>query len=103
MTCSSRSATTVRGGADFSRGTGLLGLRDRVEALGGRIALDSPRGAGTSLRVQLPLTASTAASLLLSATRPSRSFRSRHPIRSLHHGLRDDGVSRLRARGALRA
>ena len=31
--------------------------KDRVEALGGRIFLDSPRGAGTSLRVELPLTA----------------------------------------------
>jgi GAF domain-containing protein len=46
------------GGADFSRGTGLAGLKDRVEALGGRILLDSPPGAGTSLRVELPLTAS---------------------------------------------
>jgi signal transduction histidine kinase len=46
------------GGANFARGTGLAGLRDRVEALGGRIFLDSPRGAGTSLRVELPLTAS---------------------------------------------
>ncbi|WP_343977501.1 AAA family ATPase [Pseudonocardia aurantiaca] len=45
------------GGADFTRGTGLVGLKDRVEALGGRILLDSPRGAGTSLRVDLPLTA----------------------------------------------
>jgi GAF domain-containing protein len=45
------------GGADFTRGTGLAGLKDRVEALGGRILLDSPRGAGTSLRVELPLTA----------------------------------------------
>ena len=54
------------GGADFSRGTGLTGLKDRVEALGGRIFLDSPRGAGTSLRVELPLTAPTAASLSLS-------------------------------------
>jgi signal transduction histidine kinase len=43
------------GGADFSRGTGLAGLKDRVEALGGRIFLDSPPGAGTSLRVELPL------------------------------------------------
>ena len=46
------------GGADFTRGTGLAGLKDRVEALGGRIFLDSPRGAGTSLRVELPLAAS---------------------------------------------
>lgn len=46
------------GGAGFGRGTGLAGLKDRVEALGGRIILDSPRGAGTSLAVELPLTAS---------------------------------------------
>ena len=45
------------GGADFTGGTGLLGLKDRVEAIGGRIFLDSPRGAGTSLRVELPVTA----------------------------------------------
>jgi signal transduction histidine kinase len=45
------------GGADLARGTGLVGLKDRVEALGGRIFLDSPRGAGTSLRVEFPLTA----------------------------------------------
>jgi signal transduction histidine kinase len=47
------------GGADFARGTGLLGLKDRVEALGGRIVLHSPHEAGTSLRVQLPLTTPT--------------------------------------------
>ena len=42
------------------RGTGLVGLKDRVEALGGHIDLHSPRGAGTTLRVALPLaTAST--------------------------------------------
>jgi glucose-6-phosphate-specific signal transduction histidine kinase len=45
------------GGADFTGGTGLVGLKDRVEAIGGRIFLDSPRGAGTSLRVELPITA----------------------------------------------
>ncbi|MGH3374953.1 MAG: histidine kinase, partial [Actinoallomurus sp.] len=44
------------GGADFARGTGLLGLKDRVETLGGRIVLDSPHGAGTTLRVELPIT-----------------------------------------------
>ena len=44
------------GGASFTGGTGLAGLKDRVEALGGRIFLDSPAGAGTSLRVELPLT-----------------------------------------------
>jgi signal transduction histidine kinase len=45
------------GGADFTRGTGLAGLKDRVEALGGRIVLRSPRGAGTTLRAELPLPA----------------------------------------------
>ena len=43
------------GGAEFSGGTGLLGLKDRVDALGGRIDLHSPRGQGTTLRVTLPL------------------------------------------------
>ena len=45
------------GGGGFGGGTGLAGLKDRVEALRGRIFLDSPRGAGTTLRVELPLTA----------------------------------------------
>jgi signal transduction histidine kinase len=44
------------GGADFTHGTGLIGLKDRVEALGGRISLNSPPGAGTTLQVELPLT-----------------------------------------------
>ncbi len=43
------------GGADFSRGSGLTGLRDRVEAFGGRISLRSPPGAGTALEIALPL------------------------------------------------
>jgi len=40
------------GGADLARGTGLAGLKDRVEALGGRIFLDSRRGAGTSVQAE---------------------------------------------------
>jgi signal transduction histidine kinase len=44
------------GGADPTRGSGLVGLTDRVEALAGTITIDSPAGAGTSLRVELPLT-----------------------------------------------
>ena len=43
------------GGADPVRGTGLTGLKDRVEALGGTITVQSPAGAGTSLQVELPL------------------------------------------------
>jgi signal transduction histidine kinase len=45
------------GGADASRGSGLTGLRDRVEAVGGRMTLDSTTGAGTVLTVLLPVTA----------------------------------------------
>jgi signal transduction histidine kinase len=43
------------GGADPTRGSGLLGLKDRVETLGGTITVRSPPGAGTSLHVELPL------------------------------------------------
>jgi signal transduction histidine kinase/uncharacterized protein YoaH (UPF0181 family) len=43
------------GGADPSRGSGILGLRDRAEAIGGTISLVSPEDAGTSLRLELPL------------------------------------------------
>ena len=45
-----------RGGAELALGTGLLGLKDRVEALGGAITVESPRGKGTTLRVTLPIT-----------------------------------------------
>jgi GAF domain-containing protein len=44
-----------RGGADPAEGSGLLGLRDRVEAIGGTMRLSSPPGEGTWLRVELPL------------------------------------------------
>ncbi|QDY75412.1 GAF domain-containing sensor histidine kinase [Streptomyces qinzhouensis] len=43
------------GGADPRLGTGLIGLTDRIEALGGRLGLHSPRDAGTTLRLTLPL------------------------------------------------
>jgi signal transduction histidine kinase len=42
------------GGADPSRGSGIIGLKDRVEALGGTISVVSPPGHGTTLHVQLP-------------------------------------------------
>jgi signal transduction histidine kinase len=42
------------GGADPGRGTGLIGLKDRVDTLGGTISLASPAGAGTTIRVRLP-------------------------------------------------
>jgi signal transduction histidine kinase len=43
------------GGADPSTGTGLRGLRDRVDALDGRLDVDSPLGCGTTITVELPL------------------------------------------------
>jgi signal transduction histidine kinase len=43
------------GGADPSRGSGLRGLADRVEALGGSLRVDSPPADGTRLLVELPL------------------------------------------------
>ncbi|WP_338122421.1 sensor histidine kinase [Streptomyces clavuligerus] len=45
-----------RGGAAPCRGSGLVGLTDRVEALGGQLRLHSPPGAGTTIRLTLPLT-----------------------------------------------
>jgi signal transduction histidine kinase len=43
------------GGAVFGHGSGLVGLRDRTEALGGQFWLHSPPGAGTVLEITLPL------------------------------------------------
>jgi signal transduction histidine kinase len=43
------------GGADPSRGSGLIGLIDRVEVLGGTIEIVSPLGNGTSLLVRIPI------------------------------------------------
>jgi signal transduction histidine kinase len=42
------------GGADSERGTGLRGLADRVEALGGRLRVWTPRGGGTRVRAEIP-------------------------------------------------
>jgi signal transduction histidine kinase len=42
------------GGADSSRGSGLRGLVDRVEALDGRLELHSPPGSGTRIRAEIP-------------------------------------------------
>jgi PAS domain S-box-containing protein len=43
------------GGADAAGGSGLRGLADRVEALGGTLEVASPPGAGTSLRAAIPI------------------------------------------------
>jgi PAS domain S-box-containing protein len=43
------------GGANPARGSGLVGLTDRVEALGGKLTLHSPPAGGTTVRIDLPL------------------------------------------------
>ncbi len=45
------------GGADPARGSGLSGLSDRVSALGGTLEIESPAGAGTTVRTRIPVTA----------------------------------------------
>jgi signal transduction histidine kinase len=45
------------GGADPSGGSGLIGLKDRVEALGGTIRVASSAGSGTQLDVEIPFLA----------------------------------------------
>jgi signal transduction histidine kinase len=42
------------GGADPARGSGLIGLSDRIGAIGGKLAIDSPPGRGTSVVAELP-------------------------------------------------
>jgi signal transduction histidine kinase len=42
------------GGVDPGRGSGIVGLKDRVDALGGRIEIDSSPAAGTAIRVTIP-------------------------------------------------
>ena len=50
-----RTAVATDCGFHFTGGSGLLGLKDRVEAIGGTMRLTSAPGAGTSLSVELPL------------------------------------------------
>ncbi|WP_353370731.1 GAF domain-containing protein [Mycobacterium sp.] len=42
------------GGADSGKGSGLIGLKDRIEVLGGRMQVDSPPGSGTVLDITIP-------------------------------------------------
>jgi signal transduction histidine kinase len=44
-----------RGGADIGAGSGLMGLKDRVESLGGRLSVQTAPGAGTTVHAELPL------------------------------------------------
>jgi glucose-6-phosphate-specific signal transduction histidine kinase len=44
-----------RGGADLAGGTGLIGLKDRIEALDGHLTVHSPPTAGTTWKISLPI------------------------------------------------
>ena len=43
------------GGADPARGSGLTGLSDRIEAVGGTLHITSPVGGGTTLLIEIPV------------------------------------------------
>ena len=43
------------GGADLGNGSGLIGLKDRVEAIGGRLQISSINQRGTTLIAEMPL------------------------------------------------
>ena len=43
------------GGADPGQGSGLVGLGDRIEALGGTLQITSPAGSGTTLHIEVPV------------------------------------------------
>jgi signal transduction histidine kinase len=47
------------GGADPAKGSGLTGLRDRIEALGGTLDVTSPAGGGTTLLIEIPVPGTT--------------------------------------------
>jgi signal transduction histidine kinase len=59
------------GGANFAHGTGLVGLKDRAEALGGHLQLHSPPGAGTTVDITLPLNDPTEPELPPEAAAPA--------------------------------
>jgi signal transduction histidine kinase len=43
------------GGADPAQGSGLVGVSDRIEAVGGTLAVTSPAGGGTTLLIEIPV------------------------------------------------
>ena len=63
------------GGADPTRGSGLIGLKDRVEAIGGKISIESPPQEGTRIEVELPLDPTQVAEAPTSAAPAPRAAR----------------------------
>jgi len=73
------------GGADPARGSGLIGLDDRVEALGGTMLIDSPAGKGTSLLVTLPIASPSRAVTTQGPGRVSAEAKTAPPQRPTAH------------------
>jgi signal transduction histidine kinase len=63
------------GGADPTRGSGLIGLKDRVEALGGTISIESPPQEGTRIEVELAVDPTRGAEAATSAAAAPRAAR----------------------------
>jgi signal transduction histidine kinase len=63
------------GGADPTRGSGLIGLKDRVEAIGGKISIESPPRQGTRIEVELPVAPTRGADAATSAAAAPRAAR----------------------------
>jgi signal transduction histidine kinase len=70
------------GGANPATGSGLVGLRDRVEALGGQVWLTSPVGAGTTLRAVIPLHGPSATGLVPTGSTPADGAAVTTPVRN---------------------
>ena len=85
------------GGACCTRGTGLQGLSARVEALGGRLDVESPRGGGTTLTVTIPLAPwRTSSEPFLEFGHDGDDGRGVRKIEELLAGTRTTGVSLAR-------
>ena len=91
------------GGADPGRGTGITGLKDRVDALGGTISVLSPPGHGTTLHVRLPAGRSAVAradgSWRENTVTAAGSYPAAREPRGLSSGLPMAAASRSHARG----
>jgi hypothetical protein len=61
-----------------------VGLTDRMEALGGRLTVHSPPGAGTTLQVALPLNVPPEPGLLTAGTGPPDGTRPGHSVKPEH-------------------
>jgi glucose-6-phosphate-specific signal transduction histidine kinase len=66
-----------RGGAAVGCGSGLVGLTDRIEALGGRLTMHSPPGGGTTVQMAVPLTLHSALALAAANNGPPHDT---HPV-----------------------